>query len=131
MRTKLVRLTTDRANHHLLCLIPRSNSRPNKTLLTWTRPNYPNFGRNMSTTPAAPEATSQSVTARRKMRKGTHSCSECELLSEVGHSIRAMFAEVNYDTPDELGGCTQQVIFGCVLEENYHVVQWSSNPRFR
>ncbi|EXK87623.1 hypothetical protein FOQG_08962 [Fusarium oxysporum f. sp. raphani 54005] len=31
----------------------------------------------MSATPAAPRAMSQSVTARRKMRKGTHSCSEC------------------------------------------------------
>ncbi|CCT73119.1 uncharacterized protein FFUJ_12670 [Fusarium fujikuroi IMI 58289] len=31
----------------------------------------------MSATAAAPRAMSQSVTARRKMRKGTHSCSEC------------------------------------------------------
>jgi hypothetical protein len=64
----------------------------------------------MSTTPAAPEATSQSVAARRKMRKGTHSCSECELLSEVGHSTRVAFAGMNCDTPDKLEGCAQQVI---------------------
>jgi hypothetical protein len=117
-RTKLVRLTTDRANYHILCLIHTKQLSVEQRLCS--RENALStsiFGHNMSTRPAAPEAMSQSVAARRKMRKGTHSCNECELLSQFWHNIGVVFAGMNFNTQYESGGVSSKLFRMCTTRE--------------